>query len=116
MGNYPRMGVVFYPIVKLGVLVRASMAALQRLLKWPKRRAGGAHAAHARWVVLSDDPAFDDYVFTSTFDIHPNGGMPAEHKAMGDCIALVMTCDAIMLDHGWLQSKGCNLEYRAAKI
>ncbi|HAP50481.1 MAG TPA: glycosyl transferase family 2 [Porphyromonadaceae bacterium] len=55
--HYPRMGVVFYPIVKLGVLVRASMAALKRLLKWPKRRAGGAHAAHARWVVLSDDPA-----------------------------------------------------------
>ena len=66
--------------------------------------------------VLSEDPAFDDYEFTSTFDIHPNGSMPAEHKAMGDCIALVMTCDAIMLDHGWLQSKGCNLEYRAAKI
>ena len=55
--HYPRMGVVFYPIVKLGVLVRASMAALKRLLKWPKRSAGGAHAAHARWVVLSDDPA-----------------------------------------------------------
>ncbi len=55
--HYPRMGVVFYPIVKLGVLVRASMAALKRLLKWPKRRAGGAHAAHAPWVVLSDDPA-----------------------------------------------------------
>ncbi len=55
--HYPRMGVVFYPIVKLGVLVRASMAALKRLLRWPKRRAGGAHAAHARWVVLSDDPA-----------------------------------------------------------
>lgn len=55
--HYPRMGVVFYPIVKLGVLVRASMAALKRLLKWPKRRAVGAHAAHARWVVLSDDPA-----------------------------------------------------------
>ena len=35
---------------------------------------------------------------------------------MGDCIKLVLTCDAIMLDHGWLQSKGCNLEYRAAKI
>lgn len=66
--------------------------------------------------VLGDDPAFDGYEFTSTFDIHPNGSMPPEHKAMGDCIALVMTCDAIMLDHGWLQSKGCNLEYRAAKI
>ena len=66
--------------------------------------------------VLSEEPDFDGCEFVSTFDIHPNGSMPPEHKAMGDCIALVMTCDAIMLDHGWLQSKGCNLEYRAAKI
>lgn len=66
--------------------------------------------------ILSDDIRFEGYEFVSTFDIHPNGSMPAEHKAMGDCIALVKTCDAIMLDHGWLQSKGCNLEYRAAKI
>ena len=65
--------------------------------------------------VLGDDPNFLDYEVTSTFDIH-HGEMPSEAKAMGDCITLVMTCDAIMLDHGWLQSKGCNLEYRAAKI
>lgn len=25
-------------------------------------------------------------------------------------------CDAIYLDHAWQSSKGCNLEYRAAKI
>ena len=65
--------------------------------------------------VLGDDPNFLDYEFVSTFDIH-HGAMPPEHKAMGDCIALVMTCDAIMLDHAWQSSKGCNLEYRAAKI
>ncbi len=74
------------------------------------------HTVEVLKMILSDKPDFKDYEFTSTFDIHPNGSMPPEHKAMGDCIALVMTCDAIMLDHGWLQSKGCNLEYRAAKI
>lgn len=73
------------------------------------------HTVEVLKMILSDRPDFKDYEFTSTFDIH-HGTMPPEHKAMGDCIALVMTCDAIMLDHGWLQSKGCNLEYRAAKI
>lgn len=66
--------------------------------------------------ILRDEPAFKDYEFTSTFDIHDDGEMPPESEAMGDCIALVLECDAIYLDHGWLQSKGCNLEYRAAKI
>lgn len=65
--------------------------------------------------VLSDEPAFKECEFVSTFDIH-NGTMPSEAKAMGDCITLVLSCDAIYLDHGWLQSRGCNLEYRAAKI
>ena len=73
------------------------------------------HSVEVLKMILSDNPAFKGCEFVSTFDIH-HGSMPAEHKAMGDCIALVMTCDAIMLDHGWLQSKGCNLEYRAAKI
>lgn len=66
--------------------------------------------------VLSDEPAFKGCEFVSTFDIHDDGEMPPESEAMGDCIALVLECDAIYMDHGWLQSKGCNLEYRAAKI
>ena len=37
-------------------------------------------------------------------------------KAMSRCIYHVLTSDAIYLDHGWTASKGCNLEYRAAKI
>ena len=65
--------------------------------------------------VLRDKPGFKGCEFVSTFDFKDQLNK-TEHKAMGDCIALVMTCDAIMLDHGWLQSKGCNLEYRAAKI
>lgn len=51
----------------------------------------------------------------STFDV--NDEEPCEEAtAMGRCIELVMKCDAIYLDHGWLQSKGCNLEYGCAKI
>ena len=82
---------------------------LKEKLAWAERR------VQILKQYLSDEPDFRDYEFVSTFDIH-HGAMPPEHKAMGDCIALVMTCDAIFLDHGWLQSKGCNLEYRAAKI
>lgn len=50
----------------------------------------------------------------STFDV--NDDDTDEATAMGRCIELIMKCDAIYLDHGWLQSKGCNLEYRCAKI
>lgn len=65
--------------------------------------------------VLKDDPRFIGCVMVSTFDIHDVEDI-TEADAMGDCIAEVLTCDAIYLDHGWLQSRGCNLEYRAAKI
>ena len=66
--------------------------------------------------VLKDDPMFEDYdEMVSTFDIQDSSEL-TEAEAMGNCIAEVLECDAIYLDHGWLQSKGCNLEYRAAKI
>ncbi len=39
-----------------------------------------------------------------------------EARSMGECIQAVIEADAIYLDHGWQASKGCNLEYRAAKI
>ena len=44
-------------------------------------------------------------------------------KTFEDAVAIlgndnqaVIECDAIYLDHDWQSSKGCNLEYRAAKI
>jgi len=66
--------------------------------------------------LLRDNEMFEGYELTSTFDIHDDGIMPTEAEAMGDCIAEVLSCDAIYLDHGWLQSKGCRLEHSAAKI
>ena len=65
--------------------------------------------------VLKDEPMFTGCMFISTFDLNDVGEL-TEAEAMGRCVKLVLTCDAIYLDHGWLQSKGCNLEYRAAKI
>ena len=35
---------------------------------------------------------------------------------MGNDIAALLECDAIVLLHGWEQSKGCNLEMQAAQI
>ncbi len=65
--------------------------------------------------ILRADKRFKDYEFYSTFYFEDHLDK-SEAENLGDCIKLVLTCDAIMLDHGWLQSKGCNLEYRAAKI
>ena len=66
--------------------------------------------------VLKDEPMFKGCKFVSTFDLPHDPEDVSEARAIGDCVAAVLECDAIYLDHGWLQSKGCNLEYRAAKI
>lgn len=58
----------------------------------------------------------DDVRFCTSFDICPLGITLSEESIMGGCVSLVMKCDAIYLDHGWTGSKGCNLEYRTAKI
>ena len=39
----------------------------------------------------------------------------SEAEAIGRCITALLQCDAIYLDHGWNGSKGCTLEYYAAK-
>ena len=65
--------------------------------------------------ILSDDSRFRDWEMTSTFDL-PHGSVYDEAQALGLCVSAVISSDAIYLDHGWTASKGCNLEYRAAKI
>ena len=62
------------------------------------------------------DPRFDQYgEIVTTFDINPMGKY-SEEEALGRCVSAVLGCDAIYLDHGWQGSRGCNLEYRTAKI
>lgn len=58
--------------------------------------------------------------FTSTFTIHKiidiQSGELTEEQALDNCVKAVLEADAIYLDHGWESSKGCRLEYYAAKI
>ena len=55
--HFPRFSVLFYPIVKLGVLVRASMAVLRRLIKRVGKPWHAGVAAPKRWVIVSDNPS-----------------------------------------------------------
>lgn len=63
--------------------------------------------------LLSEDERFYGYVLHSTFSLP---SQEDENVALAQCVCAVLRADAIYLDHGWQGSKGCNLEYRAAKI
>lgn len=65
--------------------------------------------------IISNDKRFKDYDTISTFDIPDNENCDEAH-ALGNCVRTVIESDAVYLDHGWTASKGCNLEYRTAKI
>ncbi len=51
----------------------------------------------------------------SPLDVSPDADATyAEH--MGNDIAALLTCDAVLFLDGWGASRGCNLEMEAAKI
>lgn len=52
--HFPNYSAVMYPIIKAGVLVRASMSALKRLLATPFK-GKAVHHSDAPWVVISND-------------------------------------------------------------
>ena len=67
--------------------------------------------------IISEDMRFRNFTeIVSTFDISTIGSMTTEEQALGMCVTAVLESDGIYLDHGWTGSKGCNLEYRAAKL
>ena len=57
----------------------------------------------------------EHFICYSTFDINPIGLM-TEEEAMARCIHAVLKSDAIVLDDGWENSNGCQLEAMAAKL
>lgn len=75
-------------------------------------------AAHRRCRMLKAwlKDEYPDAEILTPFDAVPLEAKVTEPEAMGRCITLELTCDAILLDRGWTASTGCNLEYRAAKL
>ena len=63
--------------------------------------------------ILSEDERFKGCEFRSTFNLPKQTD---ENVALAQCVCAVLRADAIYLDHAWESSKGCNLEYRTAKI
>lgn len=59
---------------------------------------------------------YPDAEIVTPFDISTIGSTTTEEQAIGMCITAVLESDAILFDRGWTASKGCNLEYRAAKL
>ncbi len=55
--HFPRYSAVMYPIIKAGVVVRASMSALKRIVLAPFRSNKPRTAPDTSWVVLSSNPA-----------------------------------------------------------
>ena len=78
-----------------------------------KLQAAKQRVEHLKQVIWEDKrfAAYNCIVHTN-FD----GAVKSEAVAMGICIRSVLSCDAIYMDSGWQSSKGCNLEYYAAKI
>ena len=52
--HFPRFNVIFYPIVKLGVVVRAGMAMAKRLIKRCLPTSGKPASEQWPWVIISD--------------------------------------------------------------
>lgn len=55
--------------------------------------------------------------YCSTFDVNPLGCNHTEAEAMGNCIRLLLECDAIMIDKGMaIHSKGMDVEHYTANV
>ena len=57
----------------------------------------------------------EGYEVITPFDLSPESGKPYSYH-MGKDIEGLLECDAVYFAPGWVDSKGCNLEYAAAKI
>jgi hypothetical protein len=56
-----------------------------------------------------------DYRVITPFDVCPEENLTYNY-CIGECIKSLLDCDTVFFAFGWTNSKGCNLEYAAAKI
>lgn len=70
----------------------------------------------ARTIVQGSKNTLRTAEYCSTFDVNPIGCNHTEAEAMGNCIRLLLECDAIIIDKGMaIHSKGMWVEYYTAK-
>lgn len=72
---------------------------------------------HVRYYAESYKKMWEDdgYEVITPFDLSPESGKPYSYH-MGKDIEGLLECDAVYFASGWHDSKGCNIEYAAAKI
>ena len=59
--------------------------------------------------------AHPDWIFCYPFMVCPFDTQSfTEAEAMGRCVTLLMQCDALILDDGWMESAGCSVERSVA--
>lgn len=75
-----------------------------------------AAARRAKMLKAYMQGEYPDAEVVTPFDVVPLDEHPDEPEATGRCITALLRCDTVLLDRGWTASKGCNLEYRAAKL
>ena len=57
-----------------------------------------------------------DWVICYSFMVCPINQVLTEAEAMGRCVTLLMSCDMIVMDETWQNSKGCRLENYVADL
>ena len=58
---------------------------------------------------------YPDWIVTFSFNVCPiEDKTLTEAEAMGRCVTLLMQCDGLILDDGWMGSAGCNVERSVA--
>lgn len=58
----------------------------------------------------------DEYDVITPFDVNPDSKSFDYAHYMGRDIEALLRCECIYMAPGWVQSKGCNIEYQVAKI
>lgn len=56
---------------------------------------------------------YTDGEIITPFDVNPDPTLPYR-ELMERCVEALVKCDAVYFCDGWKNSKGCNIEYKAA--
>ncbi len=98
--------------MKKKVYVATPVNGRQEPTRDEKRQAAYRRVVGLKAMLEIDHPDWD---MVSSFDVCAPFGELSESVAMGRCVELLMTCEAIYLDRGWQSSKGCTVEHYVAK-